>query len=177
MDRAFYVTSRFFPKTIREKVSALLLSCGSAMSADYWLGRAFVISAVVLPVSAAALFFTVQNFIATMLVLLVAILIFHVATYLTLFFRAESRGRAVEKVLPNFLQLVAANLNSGMTPFQAVNESSRPEFGILKYEIDRAVALSLSTMQFNEALRDMTTRVRSQAFKNAIELFIEGMRT
>ena len=177
MDRAFYVTSRFFPQSIREKVAVLLLSCGSAMSADYWLGRASVISAVVLVLASAVLYFTVQNFLTTMLILIVAILLFHLATYLTLFFRAESRGRAVEKVLPNLLQLTAANLNSGMTPFEAVKESSRPEFGILKYEIDRAIALSLSTMQFNEALMDMTKRVRSPAFKNVIELFIEGMRT
>jgi hypothetical protein len=112
-----------------------------------------------------------------MLLLAAALAMYHVAAYLILFFKSEGRGRAVERVLPNLLQLIAANLNSGMTPFQAVKESSRPEFGILKHEIDRAIALSMSTMQFNEALMDMTTRIRSRMFKNVIELFIEGMRT
>jgi hypothetical protein len=177
MDRAFYVTARFFPQRAREKVAFLLLSCGSSMTAEYWLGRAFVISAIVLVFSATILFFTVQNFITTMFILIVALMIYHVATYLLLSFKAESRARAVERVLPNLLQLIAANLNSGMTPFQAVKESSRPEFGILKFELDRAIALSLSTMQFPEAMMDMTTRVRSPIFKNVIELFIEGMRT
>jgi hypothetical protein len=111
------------------------------------------------------------------LLLVFAILLFHVATYLLLFFRAESRARAVERVLPSMLQLIAANLNSGMTPFQAVRESSRVEFGVLKDEVDRTVALSLSTMSFPEALMDMRSRIKSPIFRNVIELFVEGMRT
>jgi hypothetical protein len=119
----------------------------------------------------------VQNFLESTLLLLAAIALFQLAAYLILFFKAESRGRAVERVLPNLLQLIAANLNSGMTPFQAVKESSRLEFGIVKEELDRAIANSLSTMTFPEALLDMTLRVRSTMFKDVIELFIEGMRT
>jgi len=177
MERFFYVSAQFFPKKIRENVSVLLRYCGSEMSAEYWLGRAFVISALVFAATAAIFLFTVQNFLQSMLLVSAAMVLYHVAAYLLLFFKAESRGRAVEKVLPNLLQLIAANLNSGMTPFQAVKESSRMEFGILKQEIDRAIALSLSTMQFNEALMDMTTRVKSPMFKNVVGLFVEGMRT
>jgi hypothetical protein len=177
MDRAFYVTARFFPGLVRRRVDTLLRLCGSDLTADYWLGRAFVISTLVFVVSSVALFLTVENFLETMLLLVVALTIYHAATYLILYFKSEGRGRAVERVLPNLLQLIAANLNSGMTPFQAVKESSRLEFGILKYELDRAIALSLSTMQFPEALMDMTTRVRSDVFRDVVELFIEGMRT
>ena len=177
MEKAFYVAARFFPDTLKERVRALLLYCGTTMSAEYWVGRAFIISAIVFILASAGLYFTVSNFLETLPILILSLLIYHIATYLILFFKAEGRGRAVERVLPNFLQLMAANLNSGMTPFQAVKESSRPEFGILKYEIDRAIALSLSTMQFHEALLDMTSRVKSTMFKNVIELFIEGMRT
>jgi hypothetical protein len=177
MDRAFYVSARLFPPAVKDRVAALLRYCGSAMDADYWLGRAFVISAVVFAATTAVFLFTVENLLDSLLLVAAALAMYHVATYLILFFKSEGRGRAVERVLPNLLQLIAANLNSGMTPFQAVKESSRPEFGILKHEIDRAIALSMSTMQFNEALMDMTTRIRSRMFKNVIELFVEGMRT
>jgi len=177
MERAFYVTSRFFPEEVRGSVAELLRYCGSRMTADMWLGRAFVISAAVFVISSVVFYFTVENFASAVFLLLFALVIYHFATYLILYFKAESRGRAVEKVLPNFLQLIAANINSGMTPFQAFKESSRLEFGVLKEEIDKTIALSLSTMSFNDALIDMTIRVKSPIFKNVIELFVEGMRT
>jgi len=177
MEKAFYVTSRFFPDAVKDKVSGLLNYCGSTMSAELWLGRAFVISAIVLALTTVVFIFTVENFAQSVLLLFVALILYHLATYLLLFFKAESRGHAVEKVLPSLLQLIAANLNSGMTPFQAFKESSRREFGILKEEMDKTIALSLSTMSFHDALLEMPTRVKSQMFKNVIELFVEGMRT
>ena len=177
MERPFYVSARFFPQAAKEQVGVMLRYCGSTITPDYWLGRAFVISAITFFLVSTVLFFIVENYVETVLLLLVAILLYHLATYLILYFKAESRGKAVEKVLSNLLQLIAANLNSGMTPFQAYKEASRPEFGILKLEMDRSIALSLSTMQFHDALMDMTMRVKSTMFRDVIELFIEGMKT
>jgi len=177
MDWAFYNAAKLFPKQAKRDVNMLLNFCGSDMHADYWLGRSFVISASVFLITFAILVsISMENVIVAFFFFLIAGM-YHIAAYLTLYFKAENRGKAVEKVLPSFLQLIAANINSGMTPFQAFRESSRPEFGILKEEIDRTIALSLSTMQFPEALLDMTGRVKSTTFKDSIELILEGMRT
>ncbi len=177
MDWAYYNAAKLFPRQAKSDVNMLLAYCGSDMRADYWLGRSFVISASVFLVTfILLLYISMENVIVAFFFFLVAGM-YHIAAYLTLYFKAENRGKAVEKVLPSFLQLIAANINSGMTPFQAFRESSRPEFGILKEEIDRTIALSLSTMQFPEALQDMTGRVKSTTFKDSIELLLEGMKT
>jgi hypothetical protein len=147
------------------------------MQEEFWLGRAAFISILILIFTGVPMYFFVENFTEAIIFIIVALIIYNIATYLILYFKAESRSRAVEKVLPNLLHLVAANLNSGMTPFQAFRQASRPEFGILREEVDRAIALSLSTMQFHEALMDMSTRIKSQMLRDVIELFIEGMRT
>jgi hypothetical protein len=177
MERAFYLGSRVFPAAVRQRTDVLLRYCGSNMTSEVWLGRAVVISAFAFLSAAMIFYYTVENMSRALIALFFAITVYHLAAYMLLYFKADSRGRAVEKVLPNLLQLIAANLNSGMTPFQAVKESSRMEFGILKDEIDKTIGLSMGTMPFHDALLDMTTRVRSQMFKNVIELFVEGMRT
>jgi archaeal flagellar protein FlaJ len=177
MERVFYVAARVFPKAVKGDITTLLRYCGSDKSAEYWLGRALVISAAIFVIGSVVFWATVENLFTSMLLLAVALTLYHTAAYLAIYFKAENRGKAVERVLPSFLQLIAANINSGMTPFQAFRESSRPEFGILKEEIDKTIALSLSTMQFPEALMDMTGRVKSAMFKDIIELLLDGMRT
>jgi hypothetical protein len=177
MERAFYVTGRLFPATLRRKVDVLLAFCGADISAEYWLGRAFIINAVLFAMVACIFFIAVENFVESTLLLAATIGIYQVATYLVLYFKAENRGKAVENVLPSMLYLLTANLHSGMTPFQAFKEASRPELGILKSEMDRAIMLSLSSMQFHEALLLMSSRVKSEMFQDVIELFVEGMRS
>ncbi len=177
MERTYILASRIFPSRVNRSISDLLRYCGSTMTAETWLGRAAIISIIIFVLTAAVFLFTVQNPLMALFLVLVGLLIFHVANYMLLYLKAESRARAVERVLPNLLQLIAANLNSGMTPFQAVKEASRIEFGILKEEIDTAIALSLGTMPFPDALMYMTTKVKSETFRNVMELFVEGMRT
>ena len=52
------------------------------------------------------------------------VIVYQVFIYSVLYFRAENRAKAIEESLPNALQLMAANINSGMTPFLAMKASS-----------------------------------------------------
>ncbi|MBD3388470.1 MAG: hypothetical protein GF416_05310 [Candidatus Altiarchaeales archaeon] len=175
--KAYYIAAKFFPEEVKEEVRTLLQYCGSRMSPEVWVGRALLVSMMVFTLALFIVHYTIEDYWRAVLLMLLALTIYHITTYLLLFYKAEGRARAVERVLPNFLQLVAANLNSGMTPFQAFKESSRMEFGILKDEIDNTIALSMGTMPFHDALLDMPKRVKSTMFKNVIELFVEGMKT
>jgi len=177
METLYYAIANVFPAKARAKIRSLLDYNGSHISEDVWLGRALFVSAFVIAFSSILFFFIIENFIESLLALLFATLVFQLVAVLVLYYKAESRGKAVEKVLPNFLMLIAANLNSGMTPFQAFRSASRPEFGVLKEEADQVVALTISGSPFAEALLGIPGRIRSQTTKNVIELFIDGMKS
>ncbi len=83
----------------------------------------------------------------------------------------------MDDLLPGYLQFLAANLSSGLTPFQAVKASNKPEFGVLNEEMDWAVNVSLGAMPFGQALLELPTRIHSTAFRKFIHLFVDGMMT
>ncbi|MDD5148594.1 MAG: hypothetical protein PHH08_03980, partial [Candidatus ainarchaeum sp.] len=51
---------------------------------------------------------------------------------------AEGRGRFVERILPDVLQLVSSNMKSGLTTERALLASARPEFGAFGNELKLA---------------------------------------
>ena len=57
--------------------------------------------------------------------------LFFGGTYLWMSLVSESKGRYVEKILPDALQLIASNIKAGLTTESALVASSRPEFGPL----------------------------------------------
>ena len=58
--------------------------------------------------------------------------IFYGFIYIVLSLIADSRARFIEKMLPDNLQLIAANVRAGMTVDKAIWLSARPELGILE---------------------------------------------
>jgi len=97
--------------------------------------------------------------------------------YLLLYFKIESRRKQVERVLPDCIQMIASNLRSGMTPFQALRASNRTEFGILKEEIEQAIERSLGTESFEESLLSIRNHVKSEMLDRALRLFTTAMRS
>ena len=87
----------------------------------------------------------------------------------------DARSRNIEQMLPDCLQLIAANIRAGVTVDQAIWLSARPEFGVLEDEIRRVGAKTIGGMPLREALTDMTKRVASQMLNRAIMLLVEGM--
>ncbi|VVB66418.1 Type II secretion system (T2SS), protein F [Candidatus Gugararchaeum adminiculabundum] len=97
--------------------------------------------------------------------------------YFSMYYAAEDRTQRVEKVLPDFLMLVAANMRAGMTPFNAFRASSRKEFGPLEREIQIATTKSLGTESFESALSHLTTTVNSNILQKTVALFVKGARS
>jgi flagellar protein FlaJ len=176
-DRIYYSLAKPFIGPVRKRLSVLLKYAGEGVDPERWLGHTMAVGLAVFIVLGFILYSFIPSLYSVLAIVVVSFILLVFSSYMLLFFKAENRGKAVEKMLPNFLNLVASNVNSGMTPFQAVKASSRREFGILKDEIDKAISLSAGTMSFNEALVDMTTRIKSKMFRNVVELMIEGMRT
>jgi hypothetical protein len=91
--------------------------------------------------------------------------------------KGAKRAKEIEKVLPDALQLIAANIRAGMTPDRALWVSARPEFGALEKEIRRIGSETLSGETLEEAFMHMGTRVSSKVLDRTIRLLVEGMES
>lgn len=90
---------------------------------------------------------------------------------------ADSRAAEIEKVLPDALQLMAANVRAGMTIDRAIWLSARPEFGVFEEEIRRAGAKTIGGKPIKIALMEMSSRIKSELLEKTFRLVIEGIES
>ena len=107
----------------------------------------------------------------------VIFILIQLAVYMLVYFRMVRRTERVERYLPDVLQLVAANVRAGMTPFQALKFAARDEFGDIKDEIEYATTKALGTGSFSVALRRMRERIKSKILERVIQLFVSSMKS
>ncbi|MFH1209514.1 MAG: type II secretion system F family protein [archaeon] len=92
-------------------------------------------------------------------------------------FNADKKGKFIETVLPDALQLMSSNLRAGLTVDRALFMSIRPEFGPLKDEINLVGKKINAGMEITRALNEMTQRVKSKKLEKAILLITSGLRS
>lgn len=97
--------------------------------------------------------------------------------YFMLVIIADRRAREVETILPDALQLMAANIRAGQTTERAIWLSARPEFGPLEDEIKRVSSKVLGGESIDDSLQEMTKRIDSSLLDRAVKLMMEGIRS
>ena len=176
-ERTVQVTSGLYPPSIRREVEDVLKYAGIDFEVRRFMTIHTLVAAVLSIISAFLIHYFYRNAFAAIIFLPVTLILYLGGVYLLVFYRSDKRTKTIDAILPSYLQFLAANLNSGLTPYQAVKASNRKEFGILHDEMDKAVSLSLGAKPFSQALLDVNERVNSTAFKKFIHLFVDGMRT
>jgi archaellum biogenesis protein FlaJ (TadC family) len=88
----------------------------------------------------------------------------------------DKRGSFAESVLPDALQLMSANIRSGLTPDKALLFSARPEFGILEKEIKLAASKAVAGEPIEDALLALGGRIKSRIVNRTFTLIVEGMK-
>ncbi|VVC00614.1 Type II secretion system (T2SS), protein F [uncultured archaeon] len=186
--------SSFYKPRGKDRIGRLLAYAGIDANPEIWLGSRilivllFGIVGALLPISLFALFkssgipllsdtgLSARVIVAfasgAFFALVAAILI-----YMHLYYLVQERTQRVEKVLPDFLLMVAANLRSGMTPFAAFQASARPEFGPLQSEITYVSSRSLGSESFSDALRGLTVTIDSAVLRRMITFFENGLKS
>ncbi len=97
--------------------------------------------------------------------------------YLMVSIAAEKRKNEMEKVLPDALLLISANLKSGLSIEKAFLLSARDEFGPLAEEL-RATAMEMfGGKPVEEALTDMESRIKSELFQETLKLLVDGLKS
>ncbi|MBN3037777.1 MAG: type II secretion system F family protein [Candidatus Diapherotrites archaeon] len=97
--------------------------------------------------------------------------------FLWLSFSADAKARRVDRMLPDALSLVAANIRSGLTIDKALVLANRPEFGPLQQELQRMGKEVLTGSDLKDALKGMQERVRSLTLARTIELMVHGIES
>ena len=179
LKKLYYAFGNLSPKGINKHIEEMLYYSGMDMDARVWMGSVLLLS-LLFGVIGLLLGWVVLEVTSVSLLLLIALSCFAFimfTLYLVLHFRVEDRKRRIENVLPDALQLIAANIRAGLTPLAALRTAARPEFGPLEEEIRYVTAKSLGIASFTDALMEMSKRVKSEVLERTVALFIVSMRS
>ncbi len=87
-----------------------------------------------------------------------------------------NRRMELENVLPDFLQLTAANIRAGMPIDRALWFAVRPRFGILAREVEIVAKRTMSGQDLEVALMELVDKYDSVVLARAVALLIEGIK-
>ncbi|MCD6279615.1 type II secretion system F family protein [Candidatus Micrarchaeota archaeon] len=107
--------------------------------------------------------------------LIVTYLSVKVFNYVLLSMRKDSRRKAVEQVLPDFLLLSSANVRAGMTIDQALWYAAKPEFGLLSEEVTVLAKRSFAGEPIDKSLDSLASRFDSRVLKRAVALVKQAL--
>ncbi len=99
-----------------------------------------------------------------------------IAMYIVLEFQIEKRKNFVEALLPDYLQLVAANIRSGVSLDRALLLARRPEFGYFTQDIETLNKQLYSGETMQNALNNLANRYRSTQLRHTIRMVLEAVR-
>lgn len=102
-------------------------------------------------------------------------IIIELILYLAVYFKTIDRAKKAEEALPDMLHIVASNLRAGLTPFNAIKNAQRKEFGPLAVEIRRATEHAFSTKSFSEVLLCIRERIDSETLDRTLRLLSSSM--
>lgn len=97
--------------------------------------------------------------------------------YLWISLAAERRKSQMDRILPDALNLVSANMKSGHTIEKAFLMSARDEFGPLAEELQTTAMQMYGGTPVNTALKNMEARVKSELFQETIKLLVDGIES
>ncbi|MBN2458594.1 type II secretion system F family protein [Candidatus Woesearchaeota archaeon] len=123
------------------------------------------------------LFFTgISTFfiVALMMLLLNGLII--VFIYLALDIKIFNRTRKMEEILPDFFEVVSANLKGGLAFERALWMAIKPKFGILSNEIAMAAKKVMTGHDVDEALREFAGKYDSPMLRRSMDLIISELR-
>jgi len=97
--------------------------------------------------------------------------------YVMLLLKADKKGKFVEGILPDVLQLMSSNLRAGLTTDRALMMSSRPEFGPFKEELNKVGKEIAMGRDLSDSLLDMTESIKSDKLKKTMLLIASGIKS
>ncbi len=95
----------------------------------------------------------------------------------TLIMIIDKRTKNAEKILPDALQLMAANSRAGYIPSRALLMSARPEFGPLAESIKNVGKEMMTGRPLDESLQQLHKNIKSPMLEKTTKLITEGIKS
>lgn len=140
-------------------------------------GRLFLYGLILSLLSFTVTYLLNLNSIVIATVSLIMFPLVYIVPYLFLINLGNKRADEVDEILPDALQLMAANIRAGMTTDRAIWFSARPEFGPLQDEIKRVSSKVMGGEKMSTSLEEMSNRINSELLDRAVKLMIEGIES
>ncbi|MGV8171406.1 MAG: type II secretion system F family protein [Candidatus Woesearchaeota archaeon] len=119
--------------------------------------------------SISILLLTFISWLVIQVVIIVAIIAY---LYLSLLITIYKRTKDIEKILPDYLQLVSSNLRGGLSFEKALWAAMMPEFGVIAKEITMVYKKVMTGNDLSDALREMTNKYESPILRRSFDLII-----
>ncbi|MEM7825364.1 MAG: type II secretion system F family protein [Candidatus Aenigmatarchaeota archaeon] len=176
--RIYKKIGRAMPKGYKEYIEKKLVCSGITISPDIFIGFTFLLNLLIGFIISLSLFLIgYLTFIFFLLAFVGLFFVLILVETAILILRADQKASFVEEILPDALQLMAANIRAGITPDRALLLAARPEFGPLEIEIKRAAKEALTGRTIEEALLEVPKRIESKMLSRAMRLIVEGLRS
>ncbi|MBI4020576.1 MAG: type II secretion system F family protein [Candidatus Aenigmarchaeota archaeon] len=94
-----------------------------------------------------------------------------------LYLAVDRRTKFVERILPDALQLVAANIRSGFIPSRAILLSARKEFGPLSEAIKQVGKEMMTGKSLQDSMKEITKTIKSDILDTTVKLVVRGVRS
>ncbi|MCS7109695.1 MAG: type II secretion system F family protein [Candidatus Micrarchaeota archaeon] len=160
-----------------KKIGKKISEAGFEMDAEYAAGLFFLYVLFSLIISVGISLFLFKNPIIIIFSIITVTVILVGLLYQYIELKIDERRNEIEKVLPDFLQLAAANVRAGMQIEKALWYAAKPEFGLLSKEMEIASKRMFGGETINEALDKMAERINSRYFDRTVELIKEGIES
>lgn len=173
LDRIINTTYNILPEFYREKIereaSHAHIHNYRNLTVDIYAGFLSLLAIFLLIFQASA---TVK--IATTVV---GLPIIFALPYLIFSLMANKRRKQVEEVLPDALQLISANIQSGMTIDRAFLLSARDEFGPLAKDLKKAAMEMFGGKSVEDTLQQLSDDTNSELFEETLNLLQDGIES
>ncbi len=176
MDRYAYLKAKFYKAGIDAEpdsfirvmlyITLALLAPTLVVLGIYLVGIGYS----VLTIIALSILWWIVGFALFFIIVIVAATIF-------LNYRAFKRRLEVEKVLPEYLRLVATNYRSGLPLHKALTASNRPRFGIFSKEIEMVSKVTRVKGNFAKALEIFGKKFDSKVLERAMNSISVSVRS
>lgn len=170
---------KIVPLKVRCVFKKMLLHAGTTEEPEEWLGNLFLVG-IMLSIAAFFVTWGILNMFEPAIIALATtgtFLVTLVGAWTLLLTTIDDRRKRVEKHLPDFLHILAANIRAGLTPIAALRMTARPEFGPLEEEIKYVTLKALGHESFTDLLRGMSERIPSEVFDRTIALVAASLKS
>jgi Flp pilus assembly protein TadB len=167
---------RFVSRGFARKISSELDLSGMKLSVNRLLSLALIPALILLVlVFIFGLIFGLGLLFAPIAAVAAAVIYVGVI-YLYIEYKIDQRRTVVEGFLPDYLQIVSANLRSGISLERAMLLAARPEFGFLADDVKEMSRRVFGGQTLKMSLQEFALRYRSFQLQHAVRMIVEALR-